>query len=203
MFERFAREARNAVVVAVEEAQALAHPKVGTEHLLLALFSDPGPTGDLLREVPPGLDADGVRQAVSARVAQSRPLLDDRDVEALAGIGIDARQVLARIEATFGPEATVVPAPSPKRRLAALLRTGERRTVGTGHRPFSPRAKKVLELSLREALRLKAREISVAHLLLGLLREGDGLACLVLTDLGVDLVVLRRAAEPLARGRAA
>jgi ATP-dependent Clp protease ATP-binding subunit ClpA len=61
----------------------------------------------------------------------------------------------------------------------------------SGHIPFTPRAKKVLELALREALQLGHNYIGTEHLLLGLLREGEGVACQVLTALGVDLAVAR------------
>ncbi len=60
------------------------------------------------------------------------------------------------------------------------------------HIPFTPRAKKVLELALREALAMKSKSISAGHITLGLLREGEGLAMKVLADRGVDLVELRR-----------
>ena len=62
----------------------------------------------------------------------------------------------------------------------------------SGHIPFTPRAKKVLELSLREALALKHGEIAAEHVLLGLVREGDGLAALILTKHGIELEDLRR-----------
>ena len=61
----------------------------------------------------------------------------------------------------------------------------------SGHIPFTMRAKKVLELALREAARLNHLYIGSGHILLGLLREGDGLACQVLTDLGADRAQLR------------
>jgi Clp amino terminal domain, pathogenicity island component len=57
----------------------------------------------------------------------------------------------------------------------------------SGHIPFTPRAKKVLELSLREALQLGHNYIGTEHILLGLLREGDGVAAQVLVGLGADL----------------
>jgi ATP-dependent Clp protease ATP-binding subunit ClpC len=59
--------------------------------------------------------------------------------------------------------------------------------VGDGHIPFTPRAKKVLELSLREALQLGHDYIGTEHILLGLIREGDGVAAQVLVSLGCDL----------------
>ena len=60
-----------------------------------------------------------------------------------------------------------------------------------GHIPFTPRAKKVLELSLREALKLGHNYIGTEHILLGLLREGDGVAAQVLVKLGADLARVR------------
>ncbi len=57
----------------------------------------------------------------------------------------------------------------------------------SGHIPFTPRAKKVLELSLRESLQLGSDSIGAGHILLGLLREGDGVAVQVLVRMGVDL----------------
>ena len=75
------------------------------------------------------------------------------------------------------------------------------------HIPFTPRAKKVLELSLREALQLGHNYIGTEHILLGLLREGEGVAAQVLTKLGLDLAKVRQAlleltrdAPPSARG---
>ena len=71
-------------------------------------------------------------------------------------------------------------------------------TIGSGHGapggspPFTPRAKKVLELSLREALTLGHSYIGTEHLLLGVLREGDGVAVQVLVSLGADLEEVRR-----------
>ena len=59
------------------------------------------------------------------------------------------------------------------------------------HIPFTPRAKKVLELSLREALQLSHNYIGTEHILLGLIREGEGLAMLVLTRLGAGPQLLR------------
>jgi ATP-dependent Clp protease ATP-binding subunit ClpA len=60
----------------------------------------------------------------------------------------------------------------------------------SGHIPFTPRAKKVLELGLREAIALKHNYIGTEHVLLGLLREGEGVGCQVLASLGVDVAAL-------------
>ena len=61
-----------------------------------------------------------------------------------------------------------------------------------GHIPFTPRAKKVLELSLREALQLGHDYIGTEHILLGLIREGEGVAAQVLANLGADLPLVRQ-----------
>ncbi len=60
-------------------------------------------------------------------------------------------------------------------------------TVANSSPPFTPRAKKVLELALREALQLKHSYIGTEHILLGLVREGEGVAATVLVSLGADL----------------
>jgi ATP-dependent Clp protease ATP-binding subunit ClpC len=65
-------------------------------------------------------------------------------------------------------------------------------TATSGSPPFTPRAKKVLELALREALQLGHSYIGTEHLLLGLLREGEGMATTVLVSLGVDLNQVRQ-----------
>ena len=64
---------------------------------------------------------------------------------------------------------------------------GQGQSAPTGHIPFTPRAKKVLELSLREAQQLGHNYIGTEHILLGLIREGDGVAARVLVKLGADL----------------
>jgi ATP-dependent Clp protease ATP-binding subunit ClpC len=90
----------------------------------------------------------------------------------------------------------------------AAARAEVERTIGrggstpTGHIPFTPRAKKVLELALREALALKKSYIGPEHILLGMIREGGGFGAEILTRLAVPLPVLRvqvmelAAAEP-------
>jgi ATP-dependent Clp protease ATP-binding subunit ClpC len=70
-------------------------------------------------------------------------------------------------------------------------RVGPTGSAPAGSPPFTPRSKKMLELSLREALQLGHRSIGTEHLLLGLLRGGDGVGNEVLTSLGVDRSVLR------------
>jgi ATP-dependent Clp protease ATP-binding subunit ClpA len=75
---------------------------------------------------------------------------------------------------------------------------GRGREEPGGHIPFTPRAKKVVELSLREALQLGDGFIGTEHLLLGMLREGDGVAAQILMKLGVDL---ERTRETVVRAR--
>jgi ATP-dependent Clp protease ATP-binding subunit ClpC len=129
VFERFTQQARQVVVLAQDEARALEHGHIGTEHLLLGLLREPA--------------------GLAGRVLVS------------LGVGVDA--VRARVAAIVGPGEG-----SP----AAQI-------------PFTPRAKKVLELSLREALALGHTYIGTEHVLLGLVREREGAAARVLHDLGV------------------
>ena len=72
--------------------------------------------------------------------------------------------------------------------------------VPRGHIPFTPRAKKVLELSLREALQLGHNYIGTEHILLGLIREGEGVAAQVLQKLGADLNRVRQTVVQLLPG---
>jgi ATP-dependent Clp protease ATP-binding subunit ClpC len=71
----------------------------------------------------------------------------------------------------------------------SIIGRGDR--APAGHVPFTPRAKKVLELSLREAQRLGHAYIGTEHLLLGLIREGEGVGAQVLTKQGLDLADVR------------
>ncbi|MCW2919243.1 MAG: NDP-hexose 4-ketoreductase [Actinomycetia bacterium] len=170
MFERFVAGSRQVVVLAQEEARRLHHPSIGTEHLLLGLLVEGhGPAARALSDR--GLRVEDLRERIVRYAGRSG---SDLDEEALAMIGIDLDEVRRATEASFGPGAL-----------------DPRRKPLTGHIPFSKRAKKVLELSLREALALKHNYIDTGHILLGLLREGEGMAALVLVDAGVDLSELR------------
>jgi len=182
VFERFTDGARQVVVLAQEESARAGHAHIGTEHLLVGLVAErDGVAALALNDA--GLTLDAVRAAVAERLGPAR--LGTGDAAALAAIGIDLDRVRATVEAAFGPGAL---------RPAARGRAGRsrhrRRPVRTGT-PFTPRAKKVLELSLREALRLRHRSIGTEHLLLGLLREGNGLAVDVLVTSGASLERLR------------
>jgi len=75
---------------------------------------------------------------------------------------------------------------------------GEGQQTPSGHIPFTPRAKKVLELSLREALTLRSQSIGSVHLLLGLAAEGEGVGAQIIERLGVPLTTVRERAAELA-----
>jgi ATP-dependent Clp protease ATP-binding subunit ClpC len=77
---------------------------------------------------------------------------------------------------------------------------GEGRSAPMGHIPFTPRAKKVLELSLREALQLKHNYIGTEHVLLGLIRLGEGVGSQVLEKMGADVEAVRKAVVQLLSG---
>ena len=77
---------------------------------------------------------------------------------------------------------------------------GQGQQAPSGHIPFTPRAKKVLELSLREALQLGHNYIGTEHILLGLIREGEGVAAQVLVKLGADLNRVRQQVIQLLHG---
>jgi len=77
---------------------------------------------------------------------------------------------------------------------------GQGQSAPSGHIPFTPRAKKVLELSLREALQLGHNYIGTEHILLGLIREGEGVAAQVLVKLGADLNRVRQQVIQLLHG---
>jgi ATP-dependent Clp protease ATP-binding subunit ClpA len=168
MFERFTHEARKVVVGAQVEAAALAHGWIGTEHLLLGLVRDAAtPTARLLASWD--VEAGWARAEVERIVGRGEP---DLDARALATLGIDLDEIRTRVERRFGPGA---------------LARGRCRRGGLGpHAPFTPRAKKALELSLREALALGDDHIGAQHVLLGLLREGDGIAARMLRSRGLD-----------------
>jgi ATP-dependent Clp protease ATP-binding subunit ClpA len=185
MFERFTDRARAVVKLAQVERERMRHDRVGSEHLLIALAgADGGIAADVLRAA--GADVDDLRRRVLAHTGNGPRILGDADAAALREIGIDLDAVRAKVEQSFGKGA-LRPA-EPPRRFGWRMR----RYVGGS---FSPRAKKVLELSLREALRLKHNYIGTEHILLGLIREGDGLGALVLTEAGIGLTDLRERVE--------
>ena len=171
MFERFTQDARQVVERAQVEARELHSGRVGTEHLLLALVAQDSSTSSAVL-AKHGLTHRAVAESVRARVGNG-----DLDAEALTALGIDLDAVRDTVEASFGPGA--LDAPAPRRRFG-------------GHIPFSPRAKKAIELSLREAIALQQKTITDGHITLGLLRDSNGLAMQVLAGLGADPAAVRR-----------
>ncbi|GGQ54290.1 Clp protease N-terminal domain-containing protein [Couchioplanes azureus] len=189
MFERFTRAAREAVVRAQAAARELGQAPVGTEHVLLALLAEPaGPIASAPALRDRQVDAGYARAEIVRRAGRDTGTTatdtDAADREALRAIGIDLDAVRRAIEENFGPGALHLPRdPAPRRK--GLFRRGN------GHIPFSRRAKKVLELSLREAIRLKHNFIAPEHIMLGILREGQGRGSQILADRGVDVDGLR------------
>jgi ATP-dependent Clp protease ATP-binding subunit ClpA len=196
MLERFTRDARAAVRAAHEEARRLGHPSVGTEHLLLALFTDGSGAGAVLTAL--GVSAERVERELARLLGPAGGGLGEEDAAALRAIGIDLDEVRARLAENFGPVPLAPPPQEPRR--GFFRRRRDDGPVG-GHIRFSRRARKVLELSLREAIRLGHRDIAGEHLLLGLVREGEGLGAKILVVLGVDLGDLRERAVAALRTR--
>ncbi|MBQ1045676.1 MULTISPECIES: Clp protease N-terminal domain-containing protein [unclassified Micromonospora] len=188
MFERFTDRARTVVRHALDEARAEGRRPVGTEHLLLGVLADRDSLAARLLAAG-GIEADALRAAVARHAARGVDGLGEADAAALREIGIDLAAIVSRIEESFGPDALREATPRPRR-------WWRRRP---DHGTFSPRAKKVLELALREALRLRHRHIGTEHILLGLLREGNGLAAVVLTEAGADIDDLRRRTDAALR----
>ena len=166
MFERFTDRARRVLVVAQEEAERLGHNFLGTEHVLLGLLEGEGVAAKVLRAQ--GFTADDVRRQVVEIIGRGAGAADTSNAEALATIGIDLDEVTAAVEEAFGPGA--LDRAATKRR---------KRFIG-GAPPFTPRVKKQLELSLREALSLGHSYIGTEHMLLGAVRLGGGVAYEVL-----------------------
>ena len=101
-------------------------------------------------------------------------------VEALESLGISLEVVRAQVQEIIG----------------------QGQNAPTGHIPFTPRAKKVLELSFREALQLHHDYLGTEHLLLGLIGEGEGVAAQVLMRLGAELSRVRQRVIELRSGAA-
>lgn len=193
MFERFTTQAREVVKQAQREARQLRHGWIGTEHVLLALLTNPDAPGvATLSRL--GVTVESCRSAVAAVVGPGVGL-GDEDTTALRVIGIDLDEVRRRTEEVFGEGALDVPvgeeydAVDPRhdpRRFRLFGRRRRPRRAMPGHIPFAARAKKVLELSLREALALKDRHIGTEHIVLGLLRTDDKVATALFDRLGVE-----------------
>ncbi|WP_431770974.1 Clp protease N-terminal domain-containing protein [Streptomyces cucumeris] len=182
MFERFTGSAREVVHGAVQHAQRTGSPTVGEPELLLALLDR---TGSPAATVLAGLGAHRRRASIERSLAEVRRRggLSDADTEALAGLGIDVGEIVARVEEVHGVGALAATGPG--------ARPGPRRS---GRRPFAPEAKSVLERSLRIAAGRGDRSIGDEHLLLALLAR-PGVAAHVLADHEVTYVRAERALD--------
>lgn len=176
MFERFTREARDVVESAQLVARTTSSSAIDSRHLLVGLLERDTDAAADLRSL-----------GVSPRAVSQR-LRDDLragnlDAGALASVGIDLDAVRERADAVFGE--------------GALDRT--RRPNTKAHLPFAPDAKKALELSLREAVRLHANRIDDRMLLLGVLRDSGSPAARTLgrhlDEAGSSVAVLRSVVE--------
>jgi ATP-dependent Clp protease ATP-binding subunit ClpA len=174
MFERFTTRARAVVVLAQEEARETRAARISPQHLLLALLQDTESVAvQVLHDL--GASPDQLRESLGRRRLTTAGL-DESEVEALRSIGIDAEEVVRRVESELG-----TPMEQVGRWTAA-------------HIPFDKDAKKVLELSLREAIALGDKEIGTQHVLLGLVRDASGAVAEAFADAGVTLPAARAAA---------
>jgi ATP-dependent Clp protease ATP-binding subunit ClpA len=157
MFERFTKEARDVVRDAVALVADRGVDKVAPEHLLLAMAAQPEGTGHRVLHdhglTPAALEPDSEAAGPAG--------LTDEEIAALRAVGVDTDAVFRTMRESFGPDAL---RPDPETR-----RPRKRGRLGGA---FDSDAKKVLELSLREAIALKHRGIDSGHILLGLLRQG-------------------------------
>jgi ATP-dependent Clp protease ATP-binding subunit ClpA len=189
MFERFTGEARQVVVGAQEEARMRKADEIRTEHLLAALYAVPDNLALTALEGL-GVDETEVMHEIDRMRAGTLPALD---AEALSTIGIDLDEVRRQVEEAFGPGAL-------DRTRAAL---GGKAGRLFGHLAFEGPAKKALELSLREAIRLGHDYIGTEHILLGLIHTEGGAAHHILAARGVRLEPARVIVEELVRSRKA
>ena len=177
MFERFTKDAREVVRSAVEQAERSGERTVGPEHLLLALLERDASRGSFAL-LALGLDEErkeSVRRALTE--ARRRAGLSRAEADALAGLGIDVSEVVARVEEVHGAGAM----------------SGDRGNKGwwSGRNTFGRGAKQVLERALRTAVAHGDRHIGDEHLLLSLTLL-PGLCAEVLADHGVTYETLSR-----------
>lgn len=167
MFERFSDGAREATVLAQEEARAQGAERIGCVHVLIGAVRAAGPA-PVAALAALSLDPDGLRSTAS----EVKP----SDAEALATLGIDLDAVRERVEESFGRGALATT------RTDGQRRRGSRRGGATVR--FTRTAKRALEQSLREALTLRHNRIDAEHVLLGAVGVGDRQVERVLRRLG-------------------
>lgn len=191
MFERFTHEAREIVKKAQEEARHLGHNYLGTEHLLLALTTDASGCGEVLARI--GFDREKALTEMRREIGLGPPSLEPDDVSALRAIGIDVDEIRRRAEDAFGPGALDRPVKVKTRR--GFRRRACAVPASPGYVPFVPRAKKALQLALRESLRLRQPYVGSEHILLALAAIEDSMAVVLLRRQGIDPERVRAAAE--------
>ncbi|WP_460069396.1 Clp protease N-terminal domain-containing protein [Streptomyces sp. YKOK-I1] len=171
MFERFTKDARDVVRGAVEHGERAGVRTVGSEHLLLALLDRRGSRASFALAALGLADRrDSVREALEE--SRRRAGLSRAETDALAGLGIDVTEIVARVEEAHGVGA-----------MAAGRRAG---------RPsFGRDAKRILEQSLRMALAHRDRRIGDEHILLALTTQ-PGPTAEALADHGVTHEALTR-----------
>lgn len=191
MLERFTEEARQTVVLARENARRLGEGYVGSEHVLLGLLDQPETLSARLL-TDRGLDKAQAEATVSRLLGAAHRAAEQLDAGALASIGIDLSSVRDKVEEAFGPGALDRPP----------FQTRSSRPASGRLIRFSERAKRVLALALREALRPQHRHITDGrlciadgHLLLGLLEVSDGTAAEIIVAAGIDAAALRNELE--------
>ncbi|MGX1477424.1 UNVERIFIED_CONTAM: ATP-dependent Clp protease ATP-binding subunit ClpA [Streptomyces canus] len=169
MFERFTKDARAVVMGAVEQAEGAGAGSVDAEHLLLALLDrDAGRASFALAALGLAERGDAVREALGE--ARRRAGLSQADAEALAGLGIDVSEIVARVEEVHGAGAM----------------SGARKDKGwwSGRSSFGRGAKEILEKALRIAVARRDRHVGDEHILLALTVR-PGVPGEVLSDHGV------------------
>ncbi|HJZ10285.1 MAG TPA: Clp protease N-terminal domain-containing protein, partial [Trebonia sp.] len=189
MFERFTDRARRVVVLAQEEARMLNHNYIGTEHILLGLIHEgEGVAAKALESL--GISLEAVRQQVEEIIGQGQQApsghipftprakkvleLSLREALQLGHNYIGTEHILLGLihegdgGAARSLESLGISLDAVRQRVEEIIGRGQQ--APSGHIPFTPRAKKVLELSLRESLQLGHNYIGTGHMLLGLLR---------------------------------
>lgn len=187
MFERFTKNAREVVRGAVGHAERAAHPSVGAEHLLLSLLDRQGTRASAALA---DLGVDRRREALCEALEETRRCggVSRADAQALAGLGVDVAEIVARVEEAHGAGA-----------LAAG--SGPRRRRPAGRRPFDRGARGVLERSLRSAVARGDRHIGDEHILLAL-TIGPGVVADVLAEHGASWADVERVLVAGSAGRA-
>jgi ATP-dependent Clp protease ATP-binding subunit ClpA len=211
MFERFTERARQVVVLAQEEARTLKHNYIGTEHILLGLLrEEEGLAARVLESLE--ITVERVRAQVVRIVGSGEEVTSGQipfTPRAKKVLELALREALSLGHNYIGTEHILLGLVRESEGVAAkalqalgigleAVREQVQEIIGTGQHapsgtiPFTPRAKKVLELSLREAMQLGDSYIGTEHILLGLIREGEGVAAQVLIKLDGNLNKVRQ-----------